>query len=180
MIVADRQIRLLVFNALVERAAAADAAVETAGLRRDQIAALRGLAAAELAALARLAEPKLRIALDPPGFDHGLRQLTHVQDRAALIDDFVRRGATASMLGSLFRLSPAQIAARRAALGVSGQGRPPMPPPRRRESVCADWHAIRGQDSDAPAAARAYRVLHDRHPDLSLATLCAIVHEFEE
>jgi len=178
LVIEDTQVRLLVLTCLIESAEAKPTNAQGHGLRRDQLQALRNLAASDLAVLAKMREPRIHVRVDSPALDHGLRQLSHVRERAREIEFFIRNGATVSMLVALFKLSPADVAAWRRGLRLGSHRRPPMPAPGRREAICIQWHALRrGRERTDPTASE-YRALHENFSDLSFATLYAVVNEF--
>ena len=56
------------------------------------------------------------------------------------------------------------------------RGRPPLPDPDTRDRIHARWHALR--DTDLHPAER-YLALVKDYPGFTLASLHAVVHEFE-
>ena len=180
MLLQGDQVRLLILGYLIDRAGTAKHAEDEVGLRADQLAALRHLAATDLASLARMRDPAITVHMDPSALDHGLRALNHVRQRTKQIEYFISHGATVSMLVSLFRLAPADVAKYRTKLGLHAARRPPMPSAKRREAIAERWYALRsGEERDAPSV-EDYRALHDAFDDLSLATLYAVVTEFAD
>ena len=172
------QLRLLVLNSLVDRADAIRGGQCEAGVRPDQIEALRNLAASDLATLARMRDPEISVQIDPLALDHGLRALNYVRQRKEVIDYFIRNGATVSMLVALFKLTPTDVSKYRAILGVNPGRRPKMPSSTQREAICARWFAIRvGREQTAPTVDD-YLVLHRGFSQMSLATLYAVINEF--
>jgi hypothetical protein len=172
------QLRLLVLNSLVDCADGGCGLRGQGGVRPDQIEALRNLAAGDLAALARMRDPEISFQIDPLALDHGLRALNYVRQRKEVIDYFIRNGATVSMLVTLFKLAPMDVAKYRTVLGVKPGSRPRMPSAKQREAVCARWFAIRaGHEQTAPTV-EDYRALHREFSQLSLATLYAVINEF--
>jgi hypothetical protein len=172
------QLRLLVLSSLANQAATLWDGQRDAGVRPDQLEALRNLAASDLAQLAKMRHPEISVRIDPIALDHGLRTLDYVRKRTEIIEYFIRHGATISMLVALFKLVPADVAKYRARLGVSAAGRPKMPSAAQREMICARWFAIRvGSERMAPTADN-YSTLHREFDELSLATLYAVINEF--
>lgn len=172
------QLRLLVLSSLVNRADAIHRGQSEAGVRPDQIEALRNLAASDLATLARMRDPEISVQIDPLALDHGLRALNYVRQRKEVIDYFIRNGATVSMLVALFKLAPTDVAKYRAILGVNPGRRPRMPSSTQREAICSRWFAIRsGREQIAPTVDE-YLALHREFDQLSLATLYAVINEF--
>lgn len=175
MILAEAHLRLLALSVLLSPA------TEKAARPSSPLTRLRQLTTQELMQLLQSGYPKIDLQLDFSEIDHGLRAINDRRAREQRLDYFIVHGATTALVRQLFRLPVADIKARRRQLlGSHKQRRPQMPEARARDEIHAFWWARRkGLKQTAPTIEN-FIELHQRFPQFNLATLYAVVSEFEE
>jgi hypothetical protein len=145
------------------------------GARGD--AALRRLAQLSLAEIHDLAERgtfKVVVSYEGAQLAWSLRAAAHRRSEQALLEYFMRHGASRALLRELFTLSRARIGAMRRTLRLAPlQGRPNLPPVREREAVVAAWASFAG----SPDRRTRYHALHRAFPRYSIAALDAVLRE---
>jgi len=141
-------------------------------------ALLERLAALSLAELRRLADDgalELVVRYDGDRVAWSLQAAARRHAEHAMLEYFVRHGASRSLLRKLFRISRAHIDSVRKALRLPPtQGRPKLPHGREREAIVAQWSALSETASDARSC---YRELHRAFPRYSIAALDAVLRE---
>lgn len=177
MIIRNESMRLLLISILVAEATAEPG---------DQTGAttVPPLSVQEIAQLAKLGKPELSVTFDSTSLQRSLQTLRHVQGVEAQLQYFLQHGATNSMLAELFHISANAAKAKRKAYEavhpVEGKRRrPSMPNSATREKIHHVWYALRGAATQPPKP-QDYRSLHDTFPALSLASLYAVVNEFDD
>lgn len=134
----------------------------------DQI---RHLPAMELARLIRDDHPLVRVTVDSSRLDKAVQALSQSKKDAEMQDEFIRRGASASMMYQLFRMSRKQVSAQRALLCVAREdGRPSLPPEEAQHEIYRAWHSLTHRN-----IRQRYLDMHDQFPNVSLAVLYAVV-----
>lgn len=121
----------------------------------------------------------LSITIDTDRFVGELNRLQIVKQNQALLEHFVRNGATAAMLSRLFNESPSRVRQLRAMLGPSREkGRPRMPEEGVRDLINADWAVICAAiPATQPDHERSrFKALLDRWPNVMLCALDAVVN----
>ena len=143
------------------------------GLCADQLARLSRLTAVEadsLGHLVRESAPLLQVAVDPTNLGAVLDRIEAQRDEKNMRDEFIRRGASATMMMDLFRMSLKELIARRRVLGVEAKnGRPKLPSEADQIKIYHTWKSL-----GHPDVRRRYIDLHDRFPDVPLAVLWAV------
>lgn len=179
MVIRDEHIRFLVLSHLIENALHSKEVLRECEADPCDLDTLAGLSSGDLARLAALPEPRISVWMDGKQLPHGFRLLSHVKNHAQLLNYFVQHGATTAMLAGLFRLSMADITARRAAMGITPERKKPvLPPVAAREAVQHAWYNIRKKRADSKPSSADYFELHQQFPGYSLAALNAAVNEF--
>lgn len=139
---------------------------------------LERLAELSLAELRRLAEDgalELVVRYDGDHVAWSLQAAARRHAEHALLEYFVRHGASRSLLRELFRISRSHIDAVRKALRLAPtQGRPKLPHGREREAIAVRWSAL---SATAPDARTRYGELHRAFPRYSIAALDAVLRE---
>lgn len=176
-VIKDEKIRFLVLSHLIETAENEQTELADYGLSNILLESLRQITSKDLIRIAKLPQPELSLHLDTLRFEHAISLLDYLNSRAALLEYFLQHGATSSMLTALFKISPHDVALKRALL-KGKPGRPHMPDAACREAIQLHWHKIRKSKSNNRPSAEDYHALHLAFSDLSLATLYAVVHEF--
>lgn len=143
------------------------------------------LSAHEIAQLARLGKPELTVTFDPASLQRALQTMRHVQNMDDQLRYFLTYGATNSMLAELFHMSANAVKAKRKVFDIENptverRRRPPMPYVAVREQIHQKWYATRQGNELLPPKMQDYRVLHEAFPQQSLATLYAVVNEFDD
>jgi len=183
-VIRDQQLRLLVLAQLIRelQAASAEQAPTPPGLTPEQAAQLQALTSSDLVQLSAMSEPRVAIQIDAGSLEHGLRQVDYLKKRTRQLDFFIQHGATSNMLTKLFKISSADVTLKRRLLaGASPMlRRPAMPPNAVREKIVDRWHAIRRDKRAEPERAEDYELLHADFPQLTFATLYAVLHEFDK
>ena len=98
------------------------------------------------------------------------------KDRRLLID-FVRRGASRSLLYLFFDISKRETARLRNEHNVATNGRPHAPTDEEREDVLAAWKAADSEGTEGMTLPQQILNLHDRFPEIHISALYAIVAE---
>lgn len=179
MIIRSESMRLLLISLLATESLAAR------GKTIEQ-EPMSNLSVHDIAQLARMGMPELKVSFDSEAMRHALQTMKRVQSTDEQLVYFLAHGATNGMLAELFHMSANAVKARRKLL-ESGKHtpegrrrRPPMPNETTREAVHHYWYALRkGHESQAPKI-HDYRSLHEKFPALSMGTLYAVVNEFED
>ena len=179
----DQQLRLLVLAHLVRelQKSVDESRPAPAGMTEQQYAELRSLSTDDLVRLSELQEPRVAVQIDAGSFEHGLRQVDYVSKRSRQIEHFVRHGATSAMLTKLFKISSTDVILKRRLFSGTHEKlrRPAMPAPAVREAIQNRWFEIRKGKEREPYRPEDYEELHADWPDLTYATLWAVVHEFD-
>ena len=180
----DQQLRLLVLAHLVRelQKSVDESRPAPAGMTEQQYAELRSLSTDDLVRLSELQEPRVAVQIDAGSFEHGLRQVDYVSKRSRQIEHFVRNGATSSMLTKLFKISSTDVILKRRLFAGTHEKlrRPAMPAPAVREAIQTRWFEIRKGKEREPFRPEDYEALHRDWPQLTYATLWAVVHEFDK
>lgn len=125
--------------------------------------------------------PKMELRFDFSGIDHALRIVHDQRTRAEQIDFFLLHGGTNSLIQQLFRISAAEVKARRKTLlGASKQRRPHLPKPSTRDAIHAAWWQRRKGRARTPPTIDDFLQLHAQFTECNFATLYAVVNEFED
>jgi hypothetical protein len=172
----QRLLALSVLLARLEQDELAEAA--DTGLSAPLLERLRGLPATELVRLAAIKHLRIGIRLDPASLDYALRILDRLNAESRLLERCIAHQAPRALLAELFGPQAVTLAIRhRLRQGESApRGRPPLPDPDTRDRIHARWHALQ---ATALHAAERYLALAEDYPELTLASLHAVVHEFE-
>ena len=98
---------------------------------------------------------------------------------------FRSHGAINSMLAELFHMSANAVKAKRKEFdhdnpSTGKRRRPPMPEVAVREQIHQSWYALRQGNERLPPKMQDYRALHEAFSSQSLATLYAVVNEFDD
>jgi hypothetical protein len=175
----DPHQRLLVLSVLLARLeqGVPDDAADT-GLSGRLVERLRGLRATELIRLAAIKHLRIGIRLDPASLDYALCTLDRLNSENILLERCISHQAPRALLAELFGPQAVTLAMRhRLRQGEPApRGRPPLPDPDTRDRIHTRWHAL--QHTDLHPAER-YLVLAEDYPGFTLASLHAVVHEFE-
>lgn len=175
----DPHQRLLALSVLLtrlEQGGLAEAA-ET-GLSGRLVERLRGLRATELIRLATIRHLRIGIRLDPASLDYALRTLDRLNSESSLLERCIAHQAPRALLAELFGPHAVTLAIRhRQRQGEPApRGRPPLPDPHTRDRIHARWHALQHA---ALHPAERYLALAEDYPGFTLASLYAVVNEFE-
>lgn len=148
------------------------------GLSGQLAERLRGLRATEIIRLAAIKHLKIGIRLDPASLEYALSTLDRLNSESRLLERCITHQAPRALLAELFGPQAVTLAIRhRLRQGEPApRGRPPLPDPDTRDRIHASWHAL--QHTDLHPAER-YLVLAEDYPGFTLASLHAVVHEFE-
>lgn len=148
------------------------------GLSGQLAERLRGLRATEIIRLAAIKHLKIGIRLDPSSLDYALRTLDRLNSESRLLESCIAHQAPRALLAELFGPQAVTLAIRhRLRQGEPApRGRPPLPDPDTRDRIHTRWHAL--QHTDLHPAER-YLALVEDYPGFTLASLHAVVHEFE-
>src|SRR6202158_1113365 len=183
IVIRDQQLRLMVLAQLVRelQQGAQERSPPPPEFTERQVEELGELSSAELVKLSEMAEPRVAIQIDAGSLEHGLRQVDYLTKRSRQLEYFIRHGATSNMLTKLFRISSADVTLkRRLFAGTSSMlRRPSMPPHPVREKIQQRWHEIRKGKEREPVRAEDYEELHADYSQHTFATLCAVVHGFD-
>ena len=149
------------------------------GLNERAIQRLRSLPVGELARLAAIKHLRVGILVDGDSLDYALRTLDRISRESTLLERCVAHHAPRALLAELFGPQAIALACRqRRRRGEQApRGRPPLPDEETRDSIHTRWHAL--QASSLNPAER-YLALAEAYPELSLASLHAVVHEFDD
>ena len=139
----------------------------------------------EIAQLAKLGKPELSVTFDADSLRHALQTMRHVQNMDEQLRYFLIHGATNSMLAELFHMSANAVKAKRKVFDNDNPSsekrrRPPMPAVAEREKIHHSWYAQRQGSEQLAPKMQDYRALHAAFPAQSLATLYAVVNEFDD
>ena len=172
----QRLLALSVLLARLEQGKLPEAA-ET-GLSGRLMERLLGLRATELIRLAAIKHLRIGIRLDPASLDYALRTLDRLNSESSLLERCIAHHAPRALLAELFGPQAVALAIRhRQRQGEPApRGRPPLPDPETRDRIHARWHAL--QHTEQHPAER-YLALVEDYPGFTLASLHAVVHEFE-
>jgi Protein of unknown function (DUF2857) len=123
----------------------------------------------------------LSVMLDTGQFTAELNRLEMIKQDQALVEHFVRNGATAAMLSRLFHETPSRVRQLRAQIGPSiEKGRPKMPDEDVRDLITASWAEVcRSIPATALNCDRRFKALHDLWPSYQLCALDAVVNSLE-
>lgn len=113
-----------------------------------------------------------------------LKRLDWMRRDTELCEYFVKHGASAQMVSTLFKKSAEEVRRLREALLPAGSisvGRTALPKdPMVREDIHQAWSEIcKGRGGEESLRDRLFR-LHQRFADYSIATLYSTIHEFED
>ena len=172
----DGLLRLMVLTHLVARLqqGSADEFLQ-AGIEIDQINRLRTLNTSDINRLAKLSHPLIGLELDGESVDIGLHQLAVIKDVQFMQEYFIRHGASAKMMKTLFTMPFGTTRMRREALGQKGvNGRPILPTIDVRDRIHQFWAAHANLDSRSR-----YYQLHQTYPEYRFDTLDSVIVEYE-
>ena len=175
----DPHQRLLALSVLLARLEQGEPAdTDEAGLGVRLVERLRGLRATELVRLAAIKHLRIGIRLDPASLDYALRTLDRLNSESSLLERCIAHQAPRALLAELFGPQAVTLAIRhRLRQGEPApRGRPPLPAPDTRDRIHARWHALQ---EVALHPAERYLALAEDYPGFTLASLHAVVHEFE-
>lgn len=143
------------------------------GFTPEQIDKLRSLTASEMARLFREDRPIIHIKGDGIGLEKALKSLSSDQSEYQQQAEFIRRGASASMMFHLFRLNRNQVTKIRLLLGLSAEkkGRPALPAESVQNRIFEAWKAV-SQHSNMRVR---YLKLHDQFTEIPISTLYAVI-----
>ncbi|NMG42317.1 DUF2857 family protein [Aromatoleum toluvorans] len=149
-----------------------------AGLSPDLLDTLRTASVRDLNAIAGMSQLDVSVHFAPATLEAAYRRHEAMTESRQLMEYHVQHGAHPQLLVHLFKMTMEQIREQRALLCPEPQarGRPPLPKPEVREAVQQAWPRI---CSSYPPQ-RQYVELHYVFPDLSIATLWYVVHEFDD
>jgi hypothetical protein len=136
---------------------------------------LKRLSLAELERAATNGSLELVVRLDADRVAWSVQAAARTREERALLEYFVRQGASRELLRDLFGASRQRVAELRRALRLrSTQGRPKLPSRKERESIEATWARLGSGTADPRST---YRELHRAFPHHTLAALAAVVRE---
>lgn len=142
------------------------------GFSAEQIDRLRALPSCELVRLFREDRPLIDIRGNGQNLEKAFKALKSDRSEGEQQAEFIRRGASASMMHQLFRLSRNQLATFRTLIGVSSnKGRIKLPDETTQLDIIDNWHALRTHSN----VRQRYLALQDRFPAIPLSTLYAII-----
>ncbi len=126
----------------------------------------------------------LRFEVSVSEIEQQFLRLDWMRRDTALCEYFVKNGASAQMINTLFKKSTEEVRRLREALvptGGANVGRTALPKdPKVREEIQQAWSEIcKGRGSEESIRDRLY-ALHQRFEDHSIATLYSTIHEFED
>jgi hypothetical protein len=150
-----------------------------AGLDEQLFQRLRSLPASELARLSAIKHLKVAIVVDGNSLEYALRTLERLTRERRLLERCVDQQAPRALLVELFGPQAVAIASlHRMRLGErSFRGRPSLPDPEIRDRIHARWHELENRFAHP---AERYLALAEGYPDLTLASLHAVVNEFTD
>lgn len=141
------------------------------GFSPEHLDKLRHLPTMEIARLIADGKPLVHITVDSIRIDKAFRALSQNKKDADLQDEFIRHGASASMMYQLFRTSRKQVTALRTLLCIRcDDGRPCLPNEKDQHEIYRAWKHLKH-----PNVRERYLKLHDAFPGFPLATLYAVV-----
>lgn len=141
------------------------------GFSPEHLDKLRRLPTMEIARLIADDKPLVHITVDSTRIDKAFRALSQNKKDAELQDEFIRHGASASMMFQLFRMSRRQVTAQRTLLCVKSEdGRPCLPDEKGQHEIYRAWKRLKH-----PNIRERYRELHEVFPGVPLAVLYAVV-----
>lgn len=148
------------------------------GLNERALQRLRSLPLGELARLAAIKHLRVGILVDGDSLDYALRILDRLSRESGLLERCVAHHAPRALLAELFGPQAIALAGRqRRQRGEQApRGRPRLPDAVTRDGIHARWHALLASGLNP---AERYLALADAYPELSLASLHAVVHEFD-
>lgn len=172
----DSHIRLILLSHLVARLEhAGKVECQGAGIEPEQLECLRTLSMDDIKRLASLRHPLIGVVVDGATFATGLRNLAVVREAQSLEQYFIRHGASAAMMKSLFKLAKRTALMRLRAQGHrASSGRPRLPPMAVRDRIHRFWAQHAGLDLKT----RYYR-LHEAFPSYTLHTLSGVTNEYD-
>lgn len=136
---------------------------------------LKGLPLAALERAAATGSLELVVRLDSDRVAWSVHAASRTREQEALLEYFVRHGASRTLLRELFGASRHRVAEiRRAQRARPTQGRPKLPSRKEREAIEATW--LRLESATADLRSR-YRELHRAFPSHGFAVLAAVVRE---
>jgi len=170
---------------LVEMAARGDiAGLVEAGLPSEEIDKLRGMSGEDLTYLASNTYPLITIQIRPETLHMASKSIAMIKEKSKTLKYFVDNGASSQMIKRYFRTDNQEIKNLRknSSSPLSkelAQGRPKLPDDNVRDKIHDSWVKIRlgNPKSDEKVL---YIMLHEQFPQLTLATLDAVVNEFKE
>ncbi len=145
-----------------------------AGFSSETISALRQMTVSDLNSLATNAFGMMALVINVPRFESAMaarsRRLNESQDLAYL----AKAGATAILLSEIFRITLAEAEAHLATLTTEKRsGRPSMPDAATRDAIHQWW----ATNQSLPLRQR-WIALHQNWPQFTLASLYAVINEF--
>lgn len=149
------------------------------GLNERALQRLRSLPLGELARLSAIKHLRVGIQVDGDSLDYALRTLDRLSRESTLLERCVAHHAPRALLAELFGPQAIALAGRqRRQRGEQApRGRPRLPDSQTRDSIHARWHALQ---ASALNPAERYLALAEAYPELSLTSLHAVVHEFDD
>lgn len=141
------------------------------GFSPENLDKLRHLPSMEIARLISDDKPFMHFTVDSIRIDKAFRGLSQNKKEAEMQDEFIRCGASASMMFQLFRMSRKQVSAQRALLCVKREdGRPSLPSEELQHKIYKVWKTLKHSN-----IRQRYLALHEEFPTTSLAVLYAVV-----
>lgn len=153
--------------------------LEDTGLDQHALDRLRRLPIPELARLASIKQLRVGIELDGDSLTHALRTLDRMGREAHMLERCVALHAPRALLTELFGPQAVALGRRlRRRMGEQApRGRPSLPDPATRDCIHARWHVV--CEDHLPPTER-WLTLAEAFPELTLASLHAVLHEFDE
>ena len=120
----------------------------------------------------------MTIDIDVGMFKDSLERLRHARKAENMAREFVRRGASNTVLHRLFGISKAQAEHIKSQEGVAGKfiGRPKLPSQQVRMQIFAQWTTLAGE---TPDPRERYLLLSDMFPDVAISSLHQVVNQGE-
>lgn len=173
----DENLRFLALTMLLSRLEHGDlVALREAGMNDSQMQRLRTMRVSEMVRLCSIKSLKIGIAVDEGSLDHAMQMVHRISEELLLLEQFLARHAPLSMLTELFGVQSGDLALHRKILCKQPKrGRPALPDQDLRDRIHMQWHDLKRQDMHE---AQRYLALSERFPELSMATLYAVVNEF--
>jgi len=181
----NKNLRTMILMHLVEMAARGDIeGLAESGLPYEEIDKLRQMSSEDIMSLAGNTYPLITLQIRPETLHMASKSISMIKEKTRTLKYFVDNGASSQMIKRFFRTDNLEIKnlRKQSSSPLSKElalGRPKLPDEDGRDQIHDAWTKIRASNPNGDEKVL-YILLHEKFPNLTLATLDAVINEFKE